>query len=106
MAFSKGPAPRAGLGPEQHPDHAPAHPQLPRNRLDTGSLSVKRPHLLVPGSPPLVPKLDLERALDVRNTRAGLRCGACDIVDLARRLAQAGVLGVEESLDRLCHIQT
>ena len=66
---------------------------------------MKRLHLLVPGSPPFVPKLDLGRALGVWDARAGLLDGACRIVDSAHRLAQAGVFGVEKSLDRICHIR-
>jgi hypothetical protein len=81
------------------------HPQLSRYRLNTGSLSMKCLHLLVPGSPPFVPKLDLGRALGVRDASAGLLGGACRIVDSAHRLAQARVFGVEESLDRICHIR-
>src|SRR5215471_7086662 len=65
------------------------------NRLD----------LLVPGSPPFVPKLDLGRALCVRYASAWLLSGACRFVDSAHCLAQARVLGVEESLDRICHIR-
>src|SRR5215475_10041155 len=61
--------------------------------------------LLVPGSPPFVPKLDLGRALSVRGASAGLLISACRIVDSAHRLAQARVLGVEELLDRICHIR-
>jgi len=80
------------------------HPQLPRDRLNTDSLSMKHLHLLVPGSPPFVPKLDLGRALSVWDASAWLLSGACRIVDSAHCLAQARVLGVEESLDRICHI--
>src|SRR5215813_1734100 len=105
LSFRWGRAFWASLSPEQHPDDAPVHPQLPRVRLDAGPLSVKRPYLLVPGAPPLVPKLDLGRALDVRDARAEFCGGACRIVDSADRLAQTGVLGVEKSLDRRCHIR-
>jgi hypothetical protein len=31
--------------------------------------------------------------------------GACRFVDSADRLAQAGMLGIKESLDRRCHIR-
>jgi hypothetical protein len=63
-------------------------------------------YLLVPGSPPLVPKLDLGRALGVRYASAWLLSGACRIVDSADCLAQARALGVEESLNSICHIRT
>jgi hypothetical protein len=66
---------------------------------------MKRLHLLVSDSPPFVPKLDLGRALGVRDASAGLLSGACRIVDSAHGLAQARLLGVEESLDRICHIR-
>jgi len=59
--------------------------------------------LLVPGSPPFVPKLDLGRALGFRDASAWLLGGACRIFDSAHCLAQSRVLGVEESLDRICH---
>src|SRR5215468_10066916 len=67
---------------------------------------MKRFDLFVPGSPPFVPKLDLGRALCVRYASAWLLSGACRFVDSAHCLAQARVLGVEESLDRICHIRT
>src|SRR5262245_17963025 len=67
---------------------------------------MKRLYLFVPGSPPFVPELDPGRALGVRDASAWLLSGACCIVDSAHRLAQARVLGVEESLDRICHIRT
>src|SRR5215471_17392769 len=66
---------------------------------------MKRLHLFVPGSPPFVPKLDFGRALGVRDASAWLLSGAYRIVDSAHRLAQERVLGVEESLDRICHIR-
>src|SRR5215470_894493 len=97
---------RASLGAEQHPDRTPMHPQLPRDRLNTDSLSMKCLHLLVPGSPPFVPKFDLGRALGVWDVSSWLLSGACRTVDSAHCLAQARVLGVEESLDRICHIRT
>src|SRR5215470_4986719 len=96
---------RASLGPEQHPDRAPMHPQLPRDRLNTDSLSMKCLHLLVSGSPPFVPKLDLGRALGVWGVSSWLLSGSCHIVDSAHCLAQARVLGIKESLNRICHIR-
>ena len=94
------------LGPEQHPDRAPMHPQLPRDRMDTGSLSVQPPHPLVPGLPPLIPKLDLRGAIGDRDTNLRGCDGFCRCVDSTDRPPQACLLIVEESLDRLCHIQT
>jgi len=105
FSFRRRRARLANLGPQHHPDGTPMHPQLSRDRLNTGPLSMKRLRLLVPGLPPFVPKLDLGRALCIRDARAGLFGGACRIVDSAHRLAQARMLGVEESLDRICHIR-
>src|SRR5262249_51091414 len=105
LSFRRDRSFRASLGLEHHPDGPPLHPEFSGSRLNTGSLSMKPLHLLVPGSPPFVPKLDLGRALGVRDASAGLLSGACRIVDSANRLAQARVLSVEESLDRICHIR-
>jgi Transposase DDE domain len=49
--------------------------------------------LLVPGSSPLVPKLNLGRALVVQNARARLLGGACRIVDPARGCAKRCWIG-------------
>jgi hypothetical protein len=65
----------------------------------------KRVRLLLPGSPPLVPKLELGRALHICDARTEFLGGACRFVDSADRLAQAGMLGIKESLDRRCHIR-
>jgi len=61
--------------------------------------------LLVPGLPPLVPKLDLGRTLGILDASLGVFGGACRFVDLADRLTQAGMLGIKKSLDRRCHIR-
>src|SRR5262245_18618237 len=90
LPFRRRRALRASLDFQHPPDCAPVHPQLPRDRLDAGSLSVKRAHLLVPGFPPLVPKLDLGRALGNWEARAEFFAGTCSFVDAADRLAQAG----------------
>jgi hypothetical protein len=66
---------------------------------------MKRVRLLMSGSPPLVPKLELGRALHICDARTEFLGGACRFVDSADRLAQAGMPGIKESLDRRCHIR-
>jgi hypothetical protein len=56
---------------------------------------MKRVRLLMPGSPPLVPKLELGRALHICDARTKFLGGACRFVDSAGRLAQAGMLGIK-----------
>src|SRR5262245_31767174 len=66
---------------------------------------LKRARLLMPDSPPLIPKLELGTALRICDARTEFLIGACRFVDLADRLAQAGMPGIMESLDRRCHIR-
>jgi hypothetical protein len=66
---------------------------------------MKRVRLFMPGSPPLVPKLELGRALCICDARTEFLVSACLFVDSADRLTQAGMLGIKESLDRRCHIR-
>src|SRR5215470_1842660 len=61
--------------------------------------------ILAQRAPPLVPKLELGRALHICDARTEFLGGACRFVDSADRLAQAGMLGIKESLDRCCHIR-
>jgi hypothetical protein len=91
LSFRRRRAFRASLGLQHHPDSTPMHPQFSRDRQSTGPLSVKCPHLFMPGSPPFVPKLDLGRALGIKDARTGLLGGACRIVDSTESATSACV---------------
>jgi hypothetical protein len=106
LPFRRRRALRASFSMQHHPDRTPAHSQFPRDRLDAGSLPMKRAYLFVPGSPPLVSKLDLGGAFGVQSAHSGFFGGNYRLVDPVHRLPQAGMLGVEKSLDCICHIRT